>query len=119
MGAYVCKYITKENLADFGKHTYACSKGLKRSKDSCFYTNGDSDHFADEWSYNEIVSALNINFSKTSTFDIITYNGGEPNYITQSVRYSQGELDSNSRIAKRFMLCDLIDDFNGSDNDDV
>lgn len=118
VGAYVCKYITKENLADFGSHTYACSKGLKQPKDSCFYTSGDSDHFADDWSYNEILSALNINFSKTSTFDIITHNGGEPMFITQSVRYSQGELDSNSRIAKQFFLRDLIDKLNWSEDHD-
>lgn len=27
---YVCKYITKDNLNDFNKHVYFCSKGLQR-----------------------------------------------------------------------------------------
>lgn len=118
VGAYVCKYITKENLADFGSHTYACSKGLKRPKDSCFYTSGDSDCFGDNWTLSEIKAALNSTFSSVSTFDIIARNGGEPIMINQTVRYTQGEFDGNSRIAKRFQLTDVMDTFEWSEIDD-
>lgn len=43
LGAYVCKYITKENSAEFGSRVFACSKGLNRPKIERFYTDGLSD----------------------------------------------------------------------------
>lgn len=118
VGAYVCKYITKENLADFGSHTYACSKGLKRPKDACFYTSGDSDCFGDSWSLSEIKAALKSTFSRTSTFDILVKNGGEPILINQTVRYTQGVFDDNSIVAMRFRLTDMLGKLEWSEIDD-
>lgn len=33
LGAYVCKYLTKDTLAKYGSHSYMCSKGLLRPKE--------------------------------------------------------------------------------------
>lgn len=43
LGAYVCKYITKENSAEFGARVFGSSLGLKRWDDERFYTEGLSD----------------------------------------------------------------------------
>lgn len=43
LGAYVCKYITKENSAEFGSRVYGVSLGLKRPLIERFYTDGLSD----------------------------------------------------------------------------
>ena len=42
LGAYVCKYITKDNLQEFGKRVYSCSLGLNRGREEVFYTEGYS-----------------------------------------------------------------------------
>lgn len=41
VGAYVCKYITKESVTEWGSRTYNCSLGLKRSKDISLKSYGD------------------------------------------------------------------------------
>lgn len=43
VGAYVCKYITKDNVTEFGRRTFACSNNLSRPKVERFYIEGFSD----------------------------------------------------------------------------
>lgn len=109
VGAYVCKYITKENLKDFGSRAFAASKGIKRHKDSCFYTSGWSDHFADDWSFDQIMRSINITYHDKKSFDMMVYNGAEPMFLNQEVSYWQGTLVDGSPIEGRFKLQDLVD----------
>lgn len=43
VGAYVCKYITKESVTEWGSRSYNCSKGLKRPFDISLKQYGDYD----------------------------------------------------------------------------
>lgn len=109
VGAYVCKYITKDNLKDFGARAFATSQGIKRSYDSCFYTSGWSDHFEDDWSFERIMQCLNITWHDTKTFDMELHNGGEPFYVKQKVDFWQGKLVNGSLVEKSFRLPELLD----------
>ena len=43
LGAYVCKYLTKDNLAEFGRRSFNCSVGLDRPREVRYYNEGFSD----------------------------------------------------------------------------
>lgn len=110
VGAYVCKYITKDNLKDFGSRAFATSQGIKRHRDSCFYTSGWSDHFQDEWSFDKIMQSLDISWHDTKSFDMEIHNGGEVSYINQKVDFWQGALINDSFVESNLRLYDFIDD---------
>lgn len=110
VGAYVCKYITKENLNDFGSRAFVASQGVRRPKDSCFYTSGWSDHFADDWSFSRIMDSINVSWHDTKTFDLQLRNGAEPFLVNQKVDFWQGALIDGSFVSGYFNLQDLIED---------
>lgn len=41
LGAYVCKYLTKDTLAKYGSHSYMCSKGLLRPHEKKMISHDD------------------------------------------------------------------------------
>ncbi len=105
LGAYVCKYITKDNLAEFGKRCYSCSIGLDRPVDERFYTLGFSDSIKTRNIYPEqILSSLDINYSATINKDFFDTNGYP---VNQQVRYVQGKWRNENILVK----LGEIDDF--------
>ncbi len=68
LGAYVCKYITKESETELEKNVYACSKGLKRPQEECFYAEGYSDSTVDLHP-NELLKHIQVTYSKQMRYD--------------------------------------------------
>lgn len=87
VGAYVCKYITKDNIADFGKRVYSCSIGLERSQQERYYTLGYSDSNYGV-SPEDVISKLDIHYVSQFRHDFFK-DDGTPS--TQTVRYIQGK----------------------------
>lgn len=86
LGAYVCKYITKDNLQELGKRVYSCSLGLERSKEEVFYTEGFS---TTEIGLHpdEVLQSLDIKFHSQMRTDWRDENGVARE---QLVNYYQG-----------------------------
>lgn len=74
LGAYVCKYITKENNAEFGKHVYFVSRGLKRPEEERFYTEGFSDSMTGVFP-KKILQGLDVNYHDTISHDFLDDQG--------------------------------------------
>lgn len=87
LGAYICKYITKDNLMEFGKRVYSCSLGLERSREELFYTEGYS---TTEIGLHpdEVLQALDVKFQTQMRADWLDENGVAREQI---VRYYQGK----------------------------
>lgn len=110
LGAYVCKYITKDNLQEFGKRTFSCSLGLERPEEERFYTLGFSDT-ASDFQPEEVLKALNVTYHRKLIHDYIDPTNGEGR--NQEVMYYQGKWKENNIIKERDPLYDLkrqIDD---------
>lgn len=106
LGAYVCKYITKDNLAEFGKRCYSCSIGLDRPCDERFYTWGFSDSVtALRFQPEDVLRSINVTYSATMNSDFFDING-EP--VNQSVRYFQGKWKQGNVIQENANLSDLM-----------
>lgn len=91
LGAYVCKYITKENIADFGNHCYERSQNLKSPDIERFYVGNYSDSCLDisPW---EILKKLKIDYKAVTRHDYISEIDGSAQH--QTVTYYQGTFDS-------------------------
>lgn len=87
VGAYVCKYITKDNIAEFGKRVYSCSIGLERSQQERYYTLGYSDSDVCV-SPEDVIRKLDIRYVSQFTHDFFK-DDGTP--CKQTVRYIQGK----------------------------
>lgn len=95
VGAYVCKYITKESVSEWGSRTYNCSKGLKRSYDISLKQYGDYDFglMEDPNDIHRIVVEQLLSQSYWNYCDnktIILDRSDTP--IIQSIDYFQGVL---------------------------
>lgn len=109
LGAYVCKYITKDNLQVFGKRTFSVSLGLKRPEEERFYNLGFSDtdiNFQPE----EVLKALNITYHKKIIHDYIDNSTGEGK--NQEVLYYQGKWKEKNIIKERDPLYDIARQIN-------
>lgn len=86
LGAYVCKYITKDNLQEFGKRVYSCSLGLERGREEVFYTEGYS---TTEIGLHpdEVLQSLDVKFHTQMRTDWLDENGVARE---QLVNYYQG-----------------------------
>lgn len=105
LGAYVCKYITKDNLADFGKRCYSCSIGLERPSDERFYTWGFSDSVTElRFQPEQVLNSIDVTYSSTINCDFFNSNG-EP--VNQSVNYYQGKWRDGNIIKELGELSDL------------
>lgn len=110
LGAYVCKYITKDNLQAFGKRTFSCSLGLDRPEEERFYTLGYSDTDVD-FHPEEVLRALNIIYHRKLIHDFIDPITGEGR--NQEVMYYQGKWKNGNIIKERdplYVLKRQIDD---------
>lgn len=110
LGAYVCKYITKDNIASFGKRCYSCSIGLDRPSQERFYTLGFSDtdyNFQPE----EVLQALNVTYKDKMIHDYLDPVTGEGR--NQEVIYYQGKWKDKNIIQERDPLYDLARQIDG------
>lgn len=98
LGAYVCKYITKDNLKFFGSHTFECSNGLKRPEEERFFTLGFSDSDVD-FQPEEVLNALNIHYNRHNRYDFISSVDGSA--CTQKITYYQGTWKDKNVIKER------------------
>lgn len=105
LGAYVCKYITKDNIAKYGRKTFACSKGLKRPTEERFYTVGCSDNYLGELKPDDVLKAINIKYSATKRFDYISPTDGSGQ--CQTVRYIQGKWKDKNIFKEKDPIYDL------------
>lgn len=109
LGAYVCKYITKENIAEFGMRSFSCSLGLDHGKVERFYVGQYSDTVTNVQG-DDILKGLNLTYSSTVRYDYIQDNG---EVGTQTVEYMQGTWKDKDLIKELDPLYDLkrqIDD---------
>lgn len=97
LGAYISKYISKENFADFGKRCYSCSLGLERSQTERFYTLRYSDSMFDVQP-EDILRDCNVTYSNKIHFDYLNSEGVG---CEQEVRYFQGKWKNNNSIIER------------------
>lgn len=100
VGAYVCKYITKDAAFSLGSNCYRCSKGLKRPLEVNLKADGSPDlgYFVDkEDCYNELVAEL---FSKSKfcyqDTKIVPVRGQTDSF--QIIEYSQAILKPKKQI---------------------
>lgn len=93
LGAYVCKYITKENFADFGKRCFSCSLGLARPAEERFYIEGFSDHL-DRLHLDTFKQNLIVTKRLEKSADYIAPDGA---VVFQKTITTEGKLDC-SRI---------------------
>lgn len=95
VGAYVCKYITKESVTEWGSRTYNCSKGLKRPIDISLKQFGDYDIglFEDPEDLHRMLVEQLLRQSEWNYCDnktILLDRSDTP--IIQSIDYFQGTL---------------------------
>jgi len=109
LGAYVCKYITKDNISDFGKRCYSCSLGLDRPSQERFYTLGFSDTDVD-FQPEEVLQALNVTYHDKMIHDFLDPTTGEGR--NQEVLYYQGKWKDKNIIKERDPLYDLARQIN-------
>lgn len=117
LGAYVCKYITKDNLQEFGKRTFSCSLGLDRPEEERFYTLGFSDTAVD-FQPEEVLRNLNVSYHKKLIHDYLDPTTGEGR--NQEVMYYQGKWKNGNIIKEKDPLYELkrqIDGLHISQND--
>ena len=103
LGAYVCKYITKENSAEFGCRVFSCSLGLNRGKEEHFYIEGCSDTTYDGLHPKDVIDALDVKFHSQMRHDYLMDGVGH----AQIVNYYQGVWRDEDIIDLRK---DLVDD---------
>ena len=102
VGAYVCKYITKESVTEWGSRTYNCSKGLKRPVDISLKQFGDFDIglFEDPDDVHRILVEQMLRHAKWNYCDnktILLDRSDTP--IIQSIDYFQGTFEGDIEIA--------------------
>lgn len=119
LGAYVCKYITKDNLQEFGKRTFSCSLGLDRPEEERFYTLGFSDTVLD-FQPEEVLKGLNITYHRKLQHDYIDQTTGEAK--NQEVMYYQGKWKNGNIIKERdplYVIKRQIDGLHLQENDSI
>ncbi len=117
LGAYVSKYITKDNFAEFGKKCYACSLNLNRGETERFYLGQYSDTLFNVQG-NDILQGLDINFYSSMRHDYISPTDGSAQ--VQTVKYYQGKWKDKNLIKELDPLYDFkrqIDDLHLSENE--
>lgn len=107
IGAYVCKYITKDSVLELGARSYRCSKGLKRPLEIDLKADGAPEFgfFVDkEDLFNETVvdlfSKAEFNYQDTK---IVRLNYEQDSY--QIIEYTQGIIKTKDN-GEYVVLCD-------------
>lgn len=79
IGAYICKYITKESELEFGSRCYNCSIGLKRPEEVRIhgYKMEDSFYVPSERQelYNAAKELLEIKYSRDGSYEFVAGDG--------------------------------------------
>lgn len=123
LGAYVCKYITKETFAEFGNHCYERSQNLKKPTVERFYhTNGLSySDSAIDIDGSDVLKIMNINYQNTMHHDYISSSDGSAQ--SQIIDYWQGTF-ADKEFFKReiegdklYVLKRKLDDLHIQQND--
>lgn len=96
LGAYVCKYITKENSAEFGSRCFGTSQGLKRPEEERFYTEGFSDTMVGVFP-KKILQGLEVGYHDTISHDFLDDQGVAH---SQKVAYYQGTWKDENILAE-------------------
>ena len=94
-GAYACKYITKENYAEYGSHVYGCSHGLKRSVEEHLYEDGFTDTLVDGVTTRHILDGVQIAYQSEIRHDYRDDNGVGH---AIKIKYTQGRWKSDNRL---------------------
>lgn len=96
-GAYICKYINKDNCAEFGGHVYRCSKGLKKPVDVKFYAYGDTDIYGfpnfvleNQSFYDFLKSSTEITYKSSKDFQ---YRLSDGSLFENTIYYGQGRVN--------------------------
>lgn len=93
VGAYVCKYLTKEAELEWGSRCFNCSKELQRPIDYTLKSFGDNEvgyfHDPDDL-YFKITSAIEKNVKTTFNDSIVVQYESNGSQITQIIDYQQG-----------------------------
>ncbi len=99
VGAYVCKYLTKDSTIEWGSRSYRCSKGLKRPQEYKVYAYGQVDsrgipnYVCDNMElFDFIKQSTNITYKDSLYFGYRLKDGTQ--YVN-SVKYSQGCKENN------------------------
>lgn len=82
LGAYVCKYLTKETMAAYGSHSFFCSIGLNRPQEIKI----DLDSMAAVEAYKQ-----GITTTYTNTYSIPKYDSEGNVTSYKAVKYTQGK----------------------------
>ena len=88
LGAYVCKYLTKEEFEEYHKHCYHISRDIK--KPVCFCNDG---YIGTYLIYQGLLNNIDFKFSNTTEFSFIAPNG---EIIKNSFIYQQGIIKDES-----------------------
>lgn len=99
LGAYVCKYITKENSSEFGSRVFSASKGLKRPEVERFYTEGFSDSMTGIFP-KKILKNLNVSYHDVICHDYIDDQGVGH---SQKIAYYQGTWKDEDSLTQERM----------------
>jgi hypothetical protein len=83
LGAYVCKYLTKESMSSYGSHSYHVSRGLEKPAEIKI----DLDHVEAVEAYK---SGVCVTFQNTYIIPLINSEGKQ--YGSKTVKYTQGRL---------------------------
>lgn len=99
VGAYVCKYLTKDAELEWGSRSFRCSKGLKRPQEFKVYAYGEIDkrglpnYVCENMEfYDFIKNASDITYRNKSYFGYQLKDGTQ---YTNSVNYYQANKSSN------------------------
>lgn len=87
LGAYVCKYITKDNIMEYGKRVYCCSLGLKRGIEERFFEEGLSDTYDGTLHPQQVLDSMKVSYHKKMRHDFVDQDGVLKD---MSVDYYQG-----------------------------
>lgn len=103
VGAYVCKYITKEAVIEWGTRSYSCSLGLKRSWDIPIKEYGDFDiglfECPDDINrifIKQVLDQVKWNYCDNKT---IKLDRSTDVPLVQSIDYFQGDLNGEIKVA--------------------
>nr|DAI33020.1 MAG TPA: protein of unknown function DUF1424 [Inoviridae sp.] len=87
LGAYVCKYVTKECFAEYGMKIYNCSLGLCRGIEEKFYQEGLSDTYDGTLHPQQVLDNMKVSYHKKMRHDFVDQDGVLKD---MSVDYYQG-----------------------------
>lgn len=88
LGAYVCKYLTKETVAEYGMRSYSCSLGLSRGQEEQFFAEGLSTTYDGQLHPDQVLEQMEIKYSSQMRHE---YLDDEGVYKEQLVKYYQGK----------------------------